>query len=337
MGDRVGSGSYGCIYEGMDVITRCPVAIKCEPAAGHRSSLGLESRVYNLLKGTPGFADVFYYGSRGDLNILITELLGKSLDSLLTKSSVGFSLKTVLMLADEMISRLRYLHMKGIVHRDVKPENFVIGTGANSHVLYLIDFGLVKLYRDASTNRHNLVTSGNSFVGTTGFASVNTHEGLEQSRRDDMESLAYTLIWLLKGTLPWSHVPGTSLAEIQRQVYELKRDMSPSDICEGLPHEFEDFLKDVRSLGHEQEPDYAGYQRRFRYLFEAKHYVFDYHYDWCPKQKPVVVNVPRGVATCHEGVVSAMTKRQRLQNMTSSLRRRMMTDHGQRTVEVIET
>ena len=79
MGNRVGSGSFGCIYEGMDVITRCPVAIKCEPVAGHRSSLSLESRVYNLLKGTPGFADVFYYGSRGDLNILITELLGKSL------------------------------------------------------------------------------------------------------------------------------------------------------------------------------------------------------------------------------------------------------------------
>ena len=290
LASEIGSGSFGTIYRGANMITHQPVAIKFEVANTTRPNLSLEARIYSLLKGAVGFPKMLFYGSQGDLNVMVIDLLGKSLQSLVEAAPPRFSLKTVLMLADQMIARLWYLHSKGIIHRDVKPENFVMGTGASSNVVYLIDFGLAKKFSFETVAR-----TGRGFVGTAKFASIHAHEGLEQSRRDDLESLAYTLIWMLKGTLPWSNPPGLNPDEKLQKTLDMKRNTPIDELCRGIPAEFCEFLRDVRELEFGETPDYSKYQRMFRDLLTRREYVFDYNYDWCAQQRPIVMSLTTGI------------------------------------------
>lgn len=131
------------------------------------------------------------------------DLLAQNLEELFVMCKRSFTLKTVLMLADQLISNLEYIHFKNFVHRDIKPENFLIGSGRKSHVVHTIDFGLSKRYRDVRTYEHVPLKDGKPIIGKCRYASINSHKGMEQSRRDDMEALGYMLIYFLKGTLPW--------------------------------------------------------------------------------------------------------------------------------------
>lgn len=286
LASEIGSGSFGTIYRGLNIITHQPVAIKFEFADSTRPNLSLEARIYSLLKGAVGFPEMLFYGSQGDLNVMVIDLLGRSLQSLIETAPPRFSLKTVLMLADQMIARLRYLHSKGIIHRDVKPENFVMGTGPSSNVVYLIDFGLAKKFSSEET-----VRGERRFVGTAMFASLHAHEGLEQGRRDDMEGLAYTLIWLLKGSLPWGNLTGLNTEDKLQRTYELKRSTPIKDLCFGIPPEFGEFLRASRELGFADVPDYSGYQQMFRDLMMRREYVCDYVYDWCGHKRLMVMSL----------------------------------------------
>lgn len=134
---------------------------------------------------------------------MVTELLGPSIDDLHKYCKSKFTLKTGLLLGKQMISRLEYFQNKQFIHRDVKPENFCMGYGSKSNIVYLIDYGLSKRYSDPKTGQHIPLKDGKSLTGTARYASINTHLGFEQSRRDDLEALTYVLIFLIKGTLPW--------------------------------------------------------------------------------------------------------------------------------------
>lgn len=134
---------------------------------------------------------------------MVTELLGPSLEDLHKYCQGKFTLKTGLLLGRQMISRLEYFHSKQFVHRDVKPENFCMGSGSRSDILYLIDYGLSKRYSDPKSGAHIAFREGKQLTGTARYASLNTHLGQEQSRRDDMEAMAYVLIFLINGSLPW--------------------------------------------------------------------------------------------------------------------------------------
>ncbi|CAA7034030.1 unnamed protein product [Microthlaspi erraticum] len=204
LGQKIGSGSFGEIYLGTDVQTNEEVAIKLESTKTAYPQLSYESRIYRILQGGIGIPNTKWFGVEGDqYNVLVMDLLGPSLETLFSSyCNKRFTLKTVLMLADQMINRLEFLHSKSYVHRDIKPDNFLMGLGRTDRV-YMIDFGLAKRYRDSSTHRHIPYRDNKSLVGTPSYVSLNTHIGIEQSRRDDMESLGYVLMYFLKGSLPW--------------------------------------------------------------------------------------------------------------------------------------
>jgi serine/threonine protein kinase len=183
-----------------------------------------------------GIPRVRWFGEGPDKNWMVMDLLGKSLEDLFNYCERKFSLKTVLVVAYELICRIETIHSKGkIVHRDIKPENFLMGRGRDRHTVYIIDFGLSKQYCNPRTGKHIQQRGGYSLTGTARYASVHAHEGIELSRRDDLMSIGYVLIYFLKGSLPWQGLHGQSSEEKYRLIYEKKRETSLVDLCSGTP------------------------------------------------------------------------------------------------------
>ncbi|KAL0424979.1 UNVERIFIED_CONTAM: Casein kinase-like protein 12 [Sesamum radiatum] len=211
LGRKIGSGSFGEIYLGTNIQTNEEVAIKLENVKTKHPQLLYESKLYKLLQGgmfllvgdfsilEAGIPNVRWFGVEGDYNVLVMDLLGPSLEDLFNFCSRKLSLKTVLMLADQMINRVEFIHSKSFLHRDIKPDNFLMGLGRRANQVYAIDFGLAKKYRDSSTHQHIPYRENKNLTGTARYASMNTHLGIEQSRRDDLESLGYVLMYFLRG------------------------------------------------------------------------------------------------------------------------------------------
>jgi serine/threonine protein kinase len=202
---------------------------------------------------------------------MVIDFLGPSLSDLFYKQQKVFSLKTVLLLADQMLERLEMLHEKGIVHRDIKPGNFVMGTGAADKHVYLIDFGLSHKYVHPISGTHIKYENNVPFRGTHRYASVNAHEKVEQTRRDDLESLAYVLIYFLKGELPWQNL--TIDKSSRRQVIgEIKKNIPINQITAALPDEFATYLAVVRKLDFHEKPNYILLRQLFRKCFHERRY-----------------------------------------------------------------
>jgi serine/threonine protein kinase len=181
-----------------------------------------EAKLYNTLQGGSGIANVKWCGVDGEENVLVIDLLGPSLEDLLVYCGRKFTLKTVLMLADQMITRIEFMHSKGYLHRDIKPDNFLMGLGRKANQVYIIDFGLAKRYRDSTTNRHIPYRENKNLTGTARYASCNTHLGIEQSRRDDLESLGYVLLYFLRGSLPWQGLKAATKTQKYDKICEKK-------------------------------------------------------------------------------------------------------------------
>jgi len=179
------------------------VAVKMESSLTRHPQLHYESKLYKLLQGGQGIPRVRYYGQENDYNVLVMDLLGPSLEDLFNYCSRRLTLKSTLMLADQLIQRVQYIHKKGFIHRDIKPDNFLMGVGRQCNKVFAVDFGLAKKFRDSRTHQHIPYREDKSLTGTARYASINTHLGVEQSRRDDMESLGYVFMYFCKGNLPW--------------------------------------------------------------------------------------------------------------------------------------
>jgi serine/threonine protein kinase len=208
------------------------------------------------------------------------ELLGKSLEDLFDRCNRQFSLKTVLMLADQMISCLEFIHNKNFIHRDVKPDNFVIGIGARANQVFVIDYGLAKKYRDHHTHEHIPYVEGKTLTGTARYASIVGLRGGEQSRRDDLEALGYVWVYLLRGSLPWMGQTGLTEDAKHSKICDMKSTLPIEELCRDLPSEFSEYLRLVRALDFTETPNYSELRALFRNLFMQEGYVYDYRYDW---------------------------------------------------------
>ena len=282
MREMIGFGAHGKIIVARSKLTNELVAVKSRSVnmnKKERSSLRKEAKIYKKLVGAPGFPICKHYIMENGNESLVMEYLGKNINNLMwdvvEASHIGhLSLKTVLMIADQALSRLQYLHKKGYVHCDVKPENFAVGRKPSDNTLFLIDMGLAKRYTDKKTGEHVPFSDKCSFTGTMKYASINAHRGWKLSRRDDLESLGYTLIYLLTGSLPWATY--TSMKDVKN----CKMNTSVKYLCDGIPEEFEVFINSVKCLGYSDEPDYASYRKLFRQLFIKNGFFYDYVFDW---------------------------------------------------------
>ncbi|RWR77856.1 protein CASEIN KINASE I-LIKE 4-like protein [Cinnamomum micranthum f. kanehirae] len=279
LGRKIGSGSFGEIFLATHIDSCEIVAVKIENNKTKHPQLLYEAKLYNILKGGSGIANNKWCGVDGEDNILVLDLLGPSLEDLFVYCGRKFSLKTVLMLADQMITRIEYVHSKGFLHRDIKPDNFLMGLGRKANQVYIIDFGLAKRYRDPS-NRHIAYRENKNLTGTARYASCNTHLGIEQSRRDDLESLGYVLLYFLRGSLPWQGLKAATKKQKYDKICEKKLSTPIEVLCKSHPVEFASYLHYCHSLTFDQRPDYGFLKRLFRDLFSREGYEFDYIFDW---------------------------------------------------------
>ncbi|KAL5783289.1 hypothetical protein ACOSP7_008318 [Xanthoceras sorbifolium] len=280
LGRKIGSGSFGEIYLATHLDTNEIVAVKIENNKTKHPQLLYEAKIYKILQGGSGVANIRWCGVDGDDNVLVLDLLGPSLEDLFVYCGRKFSLKTVLMLADQMITRIEYVHSKGFLHRDIKPDNFLMGLGRKANQVYIIDFGLAKRYRDPTTNRHITYRENKNLTGTARYASCNTHLGIEQSRRDDLESLGYVLLYFLRGSLPWQGLKAATKKQKYDKICEKKVSTPIEVLCKSHPVEFASYFHYCHSLTFDQRPDYGFLKRLFRDLFTREGYESDYVFDW---------------------------------------------------------
>ncbi|XP_033633470.1 casein kinase I [Asterias rubens] len=277
---KIGSGSFGDIYLGINITNGEEVAVKLESQKARHPQLLYESKLYKILQGGTGIPHIRWFGTEKDYNVLVLDLLGPSLEDLFNFCSRRFTMKTVLMLADQMISRIEYVHMKNFIHRDIKPDNFLMGIGRHCNQLFVIDFGLAKKYRDGRTKVHIQYREDKNLTGTARYASINAHLGIEQSRRDDMESLGYVLMYFNRTSLPWQGLKAATKKQKYEKISEKKMSTPVEVLCKGFPAEFAMYLNYARGLRFDEGPDYMYLRQLFRILFRTLNHQYDYTFDW---------------------------------------------------------
>ena len=281
---RLGRGSFGVIYLGANINLNQKVAIKLEPIDAKSPKLFYEYKIYKDLYGGDGIPEIYWYGSQGNFNILIMSLLGRSLEFFLNYCDRKFTLLTTLMIINKMLSLIEFIHSRGYIHRDIKPDDFLMGRHLQEEKVYLIDFGLAKRYLDKSTGKHIQYTNENHLIGTATYASINAHLGAEQSRRDDIESLGYILVYFMKGTLPWKGLKARIKKEKYEKIKQKKISTSLDSLCQGLPDEFKKFIQYIRDLKFEDKPDYSYLKDLINQIKEKNKLQFDYgKLDWLVK------------------------------------------------------
>ena len=286
---KIGEGSFGKIYLSHNINTGEKFALKLENRNLVPSLLEQEAYILCYLKGE-GIPFIKSFGISTEYNVLVMELLGKSLEYLFEKKNNKFSLKTVCILGIQMITRLQYIHNKHILHRDIKPDNFIMGLDNNSWKVYLIDFGLSKKYRSSRTLKHIKFAEHRKLIGTARYASINALAECEQGRRDDMEALGYVLMYFLKGNLPWQGLKINKREDRYRKIYEKKKETTAEELCKGFPKEFCEFVKYTRKLEFEEEPDYDYLRNLLKQVMKDKNYEMDYIYDWVEDKKSIGEN-----------------------------------------------
>ncbi|CAD8065708.1 unnamed protein product [Paramecium sonneborni] len=248
--NQLSSGSFGVVYLAIHKVTREEVAVKLEK--GEHETLDREVYLLTKLQGIQGITKLYWFGAEQNYNVMVVELLGKDL-GYYNRTYKQLSLKSGLQLLDQLLSVFKSVHQRGIVHRDLKPENIMMGK-QNTSIVYLVDFGVSKSILDKG--RHIPFKDRKSFIGTTRYASIAAHKGFEISRKDDLESMMYVIIYLILGKLPWQNLQNIGEKDRTIAVGEVKMNTTIDSLCKELPIQFADYLKYLKNLAFEDQPDY---------------------------------------------------------------------------------
>jgi casein kinase 1, epsilon len=270
---KIGEGAFGKIFSGINNNTNEEVAIKIEED-NNTSVLKNEARMYTTLREIEGIPKMRAWGKEGKFNYLVIDHLGNSLEDLKIKNSGKLGLKTVLFLGIQMIERIEAVHSTGIIHRDIKPDNFLIGNYDNRNMLYLIDFGLAKTY--LKNEKHVNIENNRNITGTARYISINIHKGILPSRRDDMESIGYILLYLLNGELPWQGLNAVSIDGKKKLICNIKSEIKLWDMySDTIPGEIFLFIDYCRKLNFEETPDYQYLKDILNNLYKHNGYKHD--------------------------------------------------------------
>ena len=277
---KIGQGSFGSIYEAESLTSKKLYAIKLEDMKQNQNILEEESIILSYLN-MPRVPRIKSFGYKGTFIILVMELLGKSLDKIFNElPSKKMTLRCVCNIALQLLSILEIMHNNNVIHRDIKPGNIAIGIKEKSKYIYLLDFGLSKKYIDEKTNKHYNFEKNNKLIGNARYSSINALEGGTQSRRDDLESLGYLLLFFLLGRLPWQGYVSNSKEDKYYKITEIKKKTTAKELCENLPIQFEQYIIYTRNLKYEATPDYNYLKNLFHALLKQNNWPFDYYYDW---------------------------------------------------------
>jgi casein kinase I family protein HRR25 len=270
---KLGSGSFGDIYLGISLLNNSYVAIKTETKKIPNQHLETEAYFLYILKSV-GIPEILSFGKTKDYNILIEPFLGKSLYQLYEENNRYFRIKDICLMGIQILDRLEWIHSKNIIHRDIKPDNFLIGN-KDPNTIYLIDFGLSAKYRSSKTGKHKKFGFTGKLTGTTKYSSANTIRGVEQSRKDDLISVAYMIIFFMKGNLPWQDIDSEDEVNKFTKIYLMKKNIKESELCAGLPVEIYKFLKYVQNLDFEEKPNYDYLRSLFIDLLKKKNIIYN--------------------------------------------------------------
>jgi len=256
---EIGEGSFGKIFEAENTITNDKVAIKIEKK-DVKSILKHEANIYYKCKNIKGTPSIRMFGTENNYNYIVMDLLHLSIDNMRENNKGRISLNDTLSMAIQMITCLEKIHIIGLIHRDIKPENIM--TSMRENTFYLIDFGISRYYINQD-RKHIPITYDKKFIGNIRYASLNIHNGIEASRRDDLISLGYVFIACLKGELPWQNVSSNIKDEKYKIIKKIKETTSLVDLCSEIPYEFLSYINYCYSLEFDEEPNY----NYIKYLF----------------------------------------------------------------------
>lgn len=273
---KIGEGTFGKIFKGTNINNNTIVAIKIEKASDSKLLFN-EAKIYKNLEGNAGIPRLLSFGKEGLFNYLVIDLLDESLEELRNICGGKMSLKCVLNIGLQLLTRIETVHAAGLIHRDIKPDNFLIDRKSNT--IYIIDFGLTKRYLDNSGN-HLPFTQGKKLTGTARYVSINVHDGASPTRRDDIESIGYLLIYILNGNLPWQSIKHSDKTTKYEMIGEEKKSRKLFEHFPDVPCEFITYLTYCRKMTFDEDPDYEYLKNIFITLYKHHGFETDNKYDW---------------------------------------------------------
>ena len=274
----IGEGSFSVVYEGVNIKNKEKVALKIEQRNSKISLLKEEAYSIFNLQGY-GIIKFISFGHSKDYNILVEPLLGESLYSLYLESKKSFTLKDICLIALQCLDRIEHIHSKGYIHADIKPENFIIGKN-DPRIIYIIDFGLSKKFRSERTGRHIQFSITKKMTGTARYASTNSLRGVEISRRDDLESLSYMILYFLMKKLPWQGVRANTQQNRYKKIYYMKKKLLENESFKKLPIEIQNFHISIKKLNFKEDPNYIKLKGFFKDLLKANNFTEDENFSW---------------------------------------------------------